>query len=65
MPLLPATSQAAYPREEVVVFSGDSSALEAIRLFQAAKVVLGPHGAGLSNIVFAAPNTTGEGRCMF
>lgn len=44
-----------------MVFRGDGSALEAVRLFQAAKVVLGPHGAGLSNIAFAAPNTTGEG----
>jgi hypothetical protein len=31
---------------------------EALRLFGCGQVVLGPHGAGLSNILFSAPGTT-------
>mgnify|MGYP000861794652 FL=1 len=34
----------------------DSSFLEQVRLFQGAEFVAGRHGAGLANLVFAAPS---------
>ena len=34
------------------------SVLEQIRVFKQAKAVVGPHGAGFTNIAFCAPNTT-------
>ena len=44
------------------MFNGSSASLQdTISLFQRARVVLGPHGAGLSHILFSAPGTTGEG----
>ena len=43
------------------MFNGSSASLQdTISLFQRARVVLGPHGAGLSHIIFSAPGTTGE-----
>jgi capsular polysaccharide biosynthesis protein len=39
---------------EVVTLAGMSFA-EQVRLFSEAKVVVGPHGAGFTNMVFAAP----------
>ena len=31
-----------------------------MQLFARASVVMGPHGAGLTHILFAAPGTTGK-----
>lgn len=57
-----AAIRAAFPTQQVVMYSGADglSAAETIALFQRARVVLGPHGAGLSHILFSAPGTTGE-----
>jgi capsular polysaccharide biosynthesis protein len=41
----------------VVVYERALSPAESIALFQRAKVVIGPHGAGLSHILFSAPGT--------
>lgn len=60
-PLLAAAIRAAFPQQQLVVYSGGLAAADTIALFQRARVVLGPHGAGLSHILFAAPGTTGEG----
>eukprot|EP01023_Acetabularia_acetabulum_P033992 TRINITY_DN31907_c0_g1_i2.p1 TRINITY_DN31907_c0_g1~~TRINITY_DN31907_c0_g1_i2.p1 ORF type:complete len:599 (-),score=118.61 TRINITY_DN31907_c0_g1_i2:170-1966(-) len=47
-----------YPKEQLVVFEGsDMNIKDTIDLFKRAKVVMGPHGAGLSHILFSAPNT--------
>ncbi len=57
----PAAIRIAFPQLELVVFNGSSASLQdTISLFQRARVVLGPHGAGLSHILFSAPGTTGE-----
>jgi capsular polysaccharide biosynthesis protein len=40
-----------------VVHLEDTPWIEQIRLFQHARVIAGPHGAGLSNLVFARPGT--------
>ena len=40
-----------------VVHLEDTPWIEQIRLFQNARVLAGPHGAGLSNLVFARPGT--------
>ncbi|KAI3435029.1 hypothetical protein D9Q98_003081 [Chlorella vulgaris] len=50
--------RAAFPQQQLVVYSGGLAAADTIALFQRARVVLGPHGAGLSHILFAAPGTT-------
>lgn len=42
---------------EVVVHRRGLSAGDSIALFQRARMVVGPHGAGLSHIVFCAPGT--------
>lgn len=39
------------------MFRGGLAPEDAIALFQRAKVVLGPHGAGLSHALFSAPGT--------
>ena len=57
-----AAVRAAFPQHQVAVFGGSAPKLtlqQTIELFQQARVVLGPHGAGLSHILFAAPGTTG------
>ncbi|MEJ0015737.1 MAG: glycosyltransferase 61 family protein [Acetobacteraceae bacterium] len=41
-----------------VVSAGTLSFEEQIRLFRSARIVSGPHGAGLTNIVFCEPGTT-------
>ena len=41
-----------YPNENWVIFDSESI-LNTIQLFNNAKLVIGMHGAGLSNIVFA------------
>lgn len=56
-PPKPPPLQAAFPGEELVVFEGGLPPAEAISLFQRARVVLGPHGAGLSHALFSAPGT--------
>ncbi|PSC67438.1 hypothetical protein C2E20_8901 [Micractinium conductrix] len=50
--------RAAFPGQRLVVFNGDAPISQTIPLFQRARLVLGPHGAGLSHILFAAPGTT-------
>jgi len=47
----------AFPSHPLVVFNGTVGPEDAIKLFQRARVVIGPHGAGLSHILFAAPGT--------
>ncbi len=39
------------------MFKGGLAPTEAISLFQHARVVLGPHGAGLAHALFSAPGT--------
>ncbi|KAL4425168.1 hypothetical protein ABPG75_009184 [Micractinium tetrahymenae] len=53
-----AAIRAAFPEQEVAVFKGDLPPQETIELFQRARLVVGPHGAGLSHILFSAPGTT-------
>ena len=60
----PAAIHAAFPQQQLVVFSGDLDAQQTIALFQRARVILGPHGAGLSHTLFAAPGTTGTMRAL-
>lgn len=47
----------AFPQYPLVVFNGSMAPQDAIDLFQRARVVIGPHGAGLSHILFSAPGT--------
>ena len=49
--------RAAFPDKSLVVYDGTASPADTITLFQRARVVLGPHGAGLSHILFSAPGT--------
>jgi len=42
---------------ELVVFRRGWSAQDTIKLFERAAVILGPHGAGLTNSLFSAPGT--------
>lgn len=49
--------RASFPGTPVVVYEGSMSPDASISLFQRAKVVIGPHGAGLSHILFSAPGT--------
>ncbi|MFZ4497033.1 MAG: glycosyltransferase family 61 protein [Candidatus Nanopelagicales bacterium] len=41
-----------------VVHLEDMPWIEQVRMFQRASVIVGAHGAGLANLVFAGPNTT-------
>ncbi len=43
---------------EVVVFDASGTLDDHIRIFQEASTVIGPHGAGFSNLVFCHRNTT-------
>ena len=52
-----AALEAAYPDHEVVVYQSGPPLDEVIALFQRAAVIIGPHGAGLSHLLFAAPGT--------
>lgn len=48
----------AYPSSPLIIFNGTGmTPRQTIDLFQGAKVILGPHGAGLSHLLFAAPGT--------
>jgi len=49
--------RASFPGTPVVVYESAMSPDASIQLFQRAKVVIGPHGAGLSHILFSAPGT--------
>ena len=49
--------RASFPGTPVLVYEDAMSPEASISLFQRAKVVLGPHGAGLSHILFSAPGT--------
>lgn len=49
--------QMTFPGEKIVKFDGTKDARANIELFQRAKAVVGPHGAGLSHIIFSAPGT--------
>ena len=44
--------QAQFPDKEVVVHTGAESVDDSIEMFQKAAVVVGPHGAGLTHILF-------------
>eukprot|EP01025_Chloroclados_australasicus_P002261 TRINITY_DN10522_c0_g1_i8.p1 TRINITY_DN10522_c0_g1~~TRINITY_DN10522_c0_g1_i8.p1 ORF type:complete len:380 (-),score=33.81 TRINITY_DN10522_c0_g1_i8:59-1198(-) len=47
-----------FPDNELVIFDGESTSVEeTVDLFKRAKIVMGPHGAGLSHILFSAPGT--------
>jgi hypothetical protein len=59
-----AAIRAAFPQQQLVVFNGDLDVQQTIALFQRARVILGPHGAGLSHTLFAAPGTTGKARAL-
>lgn len=43
--------------EQIVVFQSQKDVKEIVSLFQKAKMVIGPHGAGFSHIIFTAPGT--------
>lgn len=43
--------------DRVVVFNASGSLTDHIRLFSAAWLVIGPHGAGFSNLIFCRPRT--------
>lgn len=45
------------PDEKIVVYESSSDLEKVIELFQKAKMVVGPHGAGFSHIIFTAPGT--------
>jgi hypothetical protein len=48
--------------EELVIFDGSLSIPDQIRLFQSASMVIGAHGGGLANLLFAARSETCEDR---
>jgi hypothetical protein len=52
-----AAIQGSFPGTEVVVFRGDLSAKDTIQLFERARAVVGIHGAGLTHILWSAPDT--------
>ena len=41
----------------IIKFSGGLSVKDQIKLFQSAKIIIGPHGAGFTNMIFSNPNT--------
>ncbi|QDZ19175.1 hypothetical protein HOP50_02g16890 [Chloropicon primus] len=49
--------EAAFPDEKVVVYDNIDDVATLVDLFKRAKVIMGPHGAGLSHMLFAAPGT--------
>jgi len=48
---------AEFPNEKVVVYDNIDDVSALVDLFKRAKVIIGPHGAGLSHMLFAAPGT--------
>jgi hypothetical protein len=49
--------EVSFPEEKVVVYNSMDDISSLVHLFQRAKVIIGPHGAGLSHMLFAAPGT--------
>eukprot|EP00903_Cladosiphon_okamuranus_P010124 g9587.t1 len=49
--------QQSFPSFEVVEFTGDGTIVSQLEAFATASVVVGPHGAGLSNIVVSSLHT--------
>lgn len=47
-----------YADFKIVVFDGNLTVPEQIKLFNRAKLIIGPHGAGFTNIIFSNPNAT-------
>jgi len=43
---------------ELVVFNGDPSVVDTVRLFNRARVIIGAHGAGLANMLWANPSAS-------
>lgn len=52
-----AAIQQSFSEIDVVVFRGDLSAKDTIQLFERARAVVGIHGAGLTHILWSAPDT--------
>ena len=48
-----ATLQATFPEEKVVVYDNIDDVPTLVNLFKRAKVIMGPHGAGLSHMLFS------------
>ena len=46
-----------FPDEEIVVYDNIEDISSLVNLFKRAKVIMGPHGAGLSHMLFSAPGT--------
>lgn len=44
--------------DNFVIFDGSKSFLDQVALVKDARLIIGPHGAALANIVFASPNST-------
>lgn len=44
-------------KDKIVVFDGRLSVKDQIKLFKHAKFIIGPHGAGFTNMLFASPGT--------
>ena len=51
------TLERVFPDEKIVKYNSESDVDAIIALFQRAKLVIGPHGAGFSHILFTAPGT--------
>jgi len=52
-----ASLEKAFPSYSLEIFSGKESLEETVRMFRRAKIILGAHGAGLTNMIFSQPNT--------
>ena len=56
-PQVRAALQQSFPSFEIVEFTGDGTIVSQLEAFATASVVVGPHGAGLSNIVVSSLHT--------
>jgi hypothetical protein len=52
-----AAAQRAFPYTKIYVHTGGESFVETLRMMQAARVIVGIHGAALTNTIFARPGT--------
>lgn len=52
--------KAAFPNETIITFESSEglSVSQTVNIFRRAKLVLGPHGAGLSHIIFSGPGAS-------